>query len=86
MMPEYLPRYVPGVDATIWQTVCLQRAREAAEECVAISRELSKAGTLFSSQVLLARIIAADGSTDSALESLGAMLSAAEDKEQHAEL
>jgi tetratricopeptide (TPR) repeat protein len=85
-MPEYLPTYLPNITVGTWHAMCLRAAREHAEECLAISRELSKPDTLFISQVLLARIEAAEGRGDVALQRLYTMLQEATDDEQRAEL
>jgi tetratricopeptide (TPR) repeat protein len=86
IMPEYLPTYVSGATEETWQAMSLQHARECAEECVTISEELQKSNTLFGGRVLLARIEAAEGDIDSALESLNAILLEANEDEQRAEL
>jgi tetratricopeptide (TPR) repeat protein len=85
-MPEYLAEYLPGATAETWRAMSLRKAREDAEKCVAISEELSKPDTLFSGRVALARIDAAEGHTDHALERLRHMLEDATDDEQRAEL
>ena len=85
-MPEYLPKYVSGVTEETWQAMSLQRARECAEESVAISEELQKPDTLFGGRVLLARIEATEGRVEGAVEQLGAMLSEASEDEQRTEL
>jgi len=64
----------------------VQRARECAEECVAISEELHNPNMLFNANVLLARIEAAEGRVPVAVEQLGVLLSDAGDDEQRAEL
>jgi len=64
----------------------VQRARECAEECVAISEELHNPNMLFNANVLLARIEAAEGRTDVAVHRLTRMLDEAAEDEQRAEL
>ncbi len=57
-----------------WKTHVLGHARAQADECVAISTELSKSDTVFRGRVLLARISAAGGDAASATAVLKAML------------
>ncbi len=85
-MPATLPEYVPNPDPQRWHGATLQTAREHAEECVAISEELSKPDTLSSGRVLLARIDAAEGEGDRAIENLQTMLENATSSEEQAEL
>ncbi len=73
-LPEYLREYVPDAEGGTWQAISLRVAREQAEECVSISEELSKADTLFKGRVLLARIEAAEGRRDVALQRLTGLL------------
>ncbi len=73
-MPEYLPRFIPGATPETWPAISLRTAREDAEECVAISTELQKPDTLFSGNVLLARLDAAEGRRDGAMQRLNGML------------
>jgi tetratricopeptide (TPR) repeat protein len=85
-MPEYLSTHLPNITVGTWHAMSLQAARESAEECVAISEELSKPDALFSSRVLHARIEAAEGGRDVAVQRLQQMLEKATDDEQRAEL
>lgn len=91
-MPSYLPEYVPGLEArkdgprVDWPLVTIRHARKHAEECLAISEELSKQSTIFKSQVLLARITAAEGDINEATEALQGMLYNTVDEDQRAEL
>jgi serine/threonine protein kinase/tetratricopeptide (TPR) repeat protein len=85
-MQEYLPAYVPGATAETWRAMSLRAAGEAAAESQSIAQELSKPDTLFSSQVLLARIKAAGGGTDVAMQRLYGLLEEATDDDQRAEL
>lgn len=55
-MPEYLPTHLPHAREETWRAMSLEGARERAEECVAISEELHKPFTFFSTHVLLARV------------------------------
>jgi hypothetical protein len=64
----------------------LKEARENAEECVQLSQEISWSDTLFSGNVLLARIDAAEGNTALATQKLEAMLAEATGEEQIADL
>ncbi len=73
-LPEYLGEYVPDAEGGTWQAMSLRVAREQAEECVSISEELSKADTLFNGRILLARIEAAEGRRDVALQRLTGLL------------
>jgi len=84
-MPAFLPGYVGELTGESWQAASLRVAREQAEECVAISEELSKPDTLFSGRVVLARIAAVEGSVDSALEALRTLLAGAENEDERAE-
>jgi len=90
-MPEYLPTYVPGatpgtpVRRGEWQGMALRRARECAEECTAISVELSKPDQQFSGRVVLARIEGAEGNVEGAIEQLGVLLAEAVDDAQRAD-
>ncbi len=85
-MPPYLPEFVPNPDPQRWHAGTLQTAREHAEECVAISEELSKPDTLFSGHLLLTRIEAAEGDADHAIAELETMLDEATDSDRQAEL
>jgi len=85
-MPEYLPLYVPGLVPEEWRATTLRRARELAEECLAISEELSKPDTLFSSEILLARITGAEGHPDVAAGRLLELLPNVDDDDLQAEL
>ncbi len=88
-MPEYLSNYVPGAindPSGAWRVMSLRQARAHAEECVSTSGEIAKPDMLFSGQVLLARIEAADGDHGTAEQRLGELLKQAEDNEQRAEL
>ena len=85
-MPLYLPTYLPGATQSTWRTRAAERAREYAEECVAVAEEISKPDTLFSGRVLLARIHAVEGDTDGAAERLNQLLVDAVDDDQRAEL
>ena len=51
--------------------MALRRARRDVEECLDISRVLDRSDTLFSSQLLLARIDAAEGKIVGAVQRLG---------------
>ncbi|MCB9216842.1 MAG: tetratricopeptide repeat protein [Candidatus Kapaibacterium sp.] len=85
-LPAYLAKYLPDVSVESWQALSLRTARERAEECLSISRELSKPDTLSSSQILLGRIDAAEGDRDAAVHRLNVLLDEAGDREQQAEL
>jgi len=85
-LPEYLPAYVPGAERRTWHTLALRMAREQADECVAISEQLSKPDTLFEGHVLLARITAAEGDVDAGVSALHRLLIEASDDNQRAEL
>jgi tetratricopeptide (TPR) repeat protein len=69
-----------------WRAMCLRRARECAEECVAISDDISKPDTQFSGRVLLARVAAAEGRKEVALQHLYQMVGEATDDDRRAEL
>jgi tetratricopeptide (TPR) repeat protein len=85
-MPEYLLEHLSGITAESWRTEMLSAAREDAEECRVISEELSKPDTLFSSNILLAQLDAAEGDRDRADERLRAMLDDAAGDDPRAEL
>jgi tetratricopeptide (TPR) repeat protein len=85
-MPEYLPKHLPDVPVGSWKAFALQTAREHAEECLVIARDLSKPDTLFSSRVLLARIAAAEGDNNTAVHRLNVLLDEASNDAQRAEL
>ena len=85
-MPEYLPRYVPGATLETWRAAALRYARTRAEECIAISNELSKPDSQFSARILMAYIEVAEDHTDLALQRLSSMLAEATDDAQRAEL
>ncbi len=85
-IPAYLAEYVHGAGRGTWVAMSLRSAREHAEECVAISDQLSKQDTLFGGRILLARIDAAEGAADAALHRLGVMVSETTDDAQRAEL
>jgi hypothetical protein len=85
-MPEYLAKYVSDPTVDTWPVISLRQGHELAEECVAISEELSKPDTIFSSRLLLARMTAVGGRTDAAVSHLHTMLEEATDDEQRAEL
>jgi len=86
MMPAYLTTHIPGIEPDTWQATSLRRASQDVEECLAISRELSKPDTIFISQLLLARIAAADGRRDAASQHLTSMLNLTPDDSARAEV
>jgi tetratricopeptide (TPR) repeat protein len=86
IMPAYLPKYIPGAERETWQVISLRMVREDAEECLAISKEISNPETLFISNLILARLNAAEGDTQGATKRLRAMLAEAGDDEQRVEL
>ncbi len=85
-MPEYLPKYIIGATGSTWRDLSLHAAREIAEESLAISRELSKGDALLSSQVVLARITAAEGDVEQARQQLATLIDEVNDREHRAEL
>jgi len=85
-MPEFVAQYVLGAEGVTWRELSLRIAREQAEESVAISEELAKRDTLFDGRVLLARIDAAEGDREVAVQRLGQILEEATDDDQKAEL
>ncbi|MGE3800803.1 MAG: tetratricopeptide repeat protein [Candidatus Kapaibacterium sp.] len=85
-MPESLSEYVPGAEAGTWQTLTLSKAREQAEEFVAVSEELSIPDMLLDGQVLLARITAAQGDQRGALSRLAEILAVTSNDDHRAEL
>jgi hypothetical protein len=85
-MPEWLVQYVSEAKPESWTNAALAAARMHAEECLKISRELSKPDTVFSSQVMIARIDAAQGDAEASIEKLRTMLNEATDPDQLAEL
>jgi tetratricopeptide (TPR) repeat protein len=85
-MPEYLLKYIPGATVETWHATSLRYARTCAEECIAISDDMSKPDTQFNGRILLARIEAAEARRDVALQCLTEMLETASDDDQRAEL
>jgi len=85
-MPEYLPRYVPGVTEETWRAMTLKAARQQVEESLTISYELSKRDMRFDGRVMLARISAAEGDIAASIDALDEMLAEATDDEQRGEL
>lgn len=91
-LPAYLPAYVPALDAQAdshsdqWRAMSIRQARNYAEECLAISEELSKQSTIFRSHVLLARIASAESGSDGVLHCLRDLLEQAINDDQRAEL
>ncbi len=74
VMPEYLTGYVPDARTEFWVAPTLRMARQQVEEAIAISDDLSKPDTRCGARVLLARIVAAEGSMESAMSMLTTML------------
>jgi tetratricopeptide (TPR) repeat protein len=85
-MPAYLPAHIPGVIPRTWRSMSLRTARKHAVQCVAISRELSKPDTLFTSQILLVEIELAEGNNEAAYSMVLAMLDDATNEVEQAEL
>ncbi len=91
-MPDYLTDHLRGIDIdhadveNHWRIVTLSAAREVAEECLALSRELSKPDTAHASQMQLSRIDAAEGNRDRALERLGSLLNGTRNRAEEAEI
>ena len=69
-----------------WSLDLLREARENAEECLRISRELEKPGTTFLSQILLARISAMEEDLNHGIAAIESMFAETTDEEQIAEL
>ena len=84
--PPYLDEVLKKQPGEQWTTAAFRTARIYAEECRAISQDLSKADTIFRSRVLLARIDAAEGNSGAACEQLEGMLAEPGDDDQRAEL
>ncbi len=84
-VPAPLAGYLPGGTDTTWRRAALAAARRAAEECVAVSTEISKSTTAFSSNVLLARLDDLDGDRVAATDRLRVLLGSAVDDAQRAE-
>jgi len=76
-MPAFLAEHIKGAGSETWRTLALAAARENAEESVTIARDLATPDVLFTGQILLARIEAAEGRIDSARQRLTEMLVAA---------
>jgi tetratricopeptide (TPR) repeat protein len=85
-MPEWLGAYVPNATADSWIDSTLITARAHAEECLKISTEISKSETLFSSQLVLARITAAEGMVAEAIDQMEQMLDEESEDQHRAEL
>ena len=85
-MPPFLPSHVPEATAASWKAESLRSARKLAEECLAISEELSKSDTLFDARVLLARIAAVEGDSPLALATLRTLLDDTGDDAKRAEI
>jgi len=85
-MPAYLSEFVPEADPTSWKRSTLWMARKHVEECIALSKELSKPDTVFGGQVLLARIIAAEGEVERAQANLESLLTESTGDNERAEL
>ena len=73
-MPAYLSEYIQSSDPDRWQAETLQAACSNADECMSISLELSSQEWEFWSRVHLARIDAAEGDAELAIEQLEVML------------
>ncbi len=85
-MPEYLPEFVPGAAPADWRAACVNAARAHAEESISISERISRPDTLFGGRVLLARVFAADGDFNAALQRLHATLEGSTQDAARAEL
>ncbi|MBL7988399.1 MAG: tetratricopeptide repeat protein [Chlorobi bacterium] len=85
-IPEFLESYLPGATPETWRALVLLGGRTYADEGLSISHQLSKPDSIFRIQILLARINAAQGNRDTAVQSLSTMLHEAGDDEQRAEL
>jgi len=78
--PDILNEYIPEIQslapvhADEWRAKTLLHARAVAEECLAISRQLSAPETLFKSQALLARISTAQGDVEGARRQMETLL------------
>ncbi len=85
-MPDYLTEFVGDMTSANWNEIALRYARTCLEESITISEEISKPSTLFSARVTLARVEAAEGKADTAMQRLAGMLTDATGDEARAEL
>ncbi|MCB9216846.1 MAG: tetratricopeptide repeat protein [Ignavibacteria bacterium] len=85
-MPANLPQFVPDATEDQWRSATLRAVRTQAGECLEISRELSMPETIFSAEIALARLAAAEGSPEAGVNRLNEMLSGVTDDEQRSEL
>ncbi|MCB0714161.1 MAG: tetratricopeptide repeat protein [Ignavibacteriae bacterium] len=86
VLQEFLGRNHTEASETGWQKATLEVARSHAQNCVEISRELSKPDTLFFGEILLAQISAAEGSTEEGVLHLKELLSNATTDDERSEL
>ena len=84
--PPFLSRYISDADEGTWKEKALALCRRNAEECLEISRRISKPDTLFSSRRTLALLDAAGGETDAATAELQTLLGEAVAEEVRATL
>lgn len=84
--PEFLLRFIGDTTVGTWQSVLYIQARQDAQECLDLSRSISKPDTEFGSQVLLARITAAEGEVAAALQTLEQLLSTLADDAEKADV
>ncbi len=84
--PSFLQSFVFEVEPSSWRAATLGVARQHAEECVEISKDLSMQDTLFGGRVLLSRMAAAEGDAEGATEAMRALLVECDNDEQRAEL
>ncbi len=84
--PAGLSTYLPEATTTTWIERSIAMARKYAAECVAISTEIQQLDTVYSGQMLLARIAVAEGDAAGATASLQRIVAQASDDEQQAEL
>lgn len=84
--PLWLVSLLPRATPASWTAIALQTARDDAEECLTLGRDLDLPDILFSTHVLLARISAVEVGASAALQRLAELLENAGEDRQRAEL
>ncbi len=84
--PEFLLKFIGEITPSAWRPALRTQARQDAQECLVLSRSISKPDTEVISQVLLARITAAEGEVGTALQTLEQLLSTLTDDAEKADV
>ncbi len=72
-MPEFLSTWIPNDDLNRWETRALEKAQACTIQSIAISEKVSNPDAVLDGRIVLARIDAARGNVDQAVERLREM-------------